>query len=540
MFDRAPSSRRAKSWQPDPGLLSHSRGFATTRWGDSDDGFMVDDIKRTKDGFALDEYAQVPLSPQAVQALKRLQKMAPEEAAMNDIEVFEANEPFEVEAWNANAHLPFVVDDYGFDEDVVIQEPAVHPSHDPTVESVTLAQEPEATTAAPAQLEHDVDAGAEALDNPDPALNAKPHSDAEEQNEAEAMASAEVHTDAAQSAPEHEADTLEAGAGEAGANTNEIEATELSGAEVSEAESSEAELSESEVTEVTEVDAKAINESEANEQAEAKADSQVQDEAQEEAKEEAKEETQLQAQEDPESQPSLSEKTAPDGLKSDLAAEEVVAPEPVHAGIDPDVVAQHEAEKAEKFAEGLAQGMEKGLAQGVAQGESQAREAMQQEVQAKCTLLANVTQELQALLQDSKAFYEPMKRLALHVAEQIVMAELRTSTHAIEQLIQRCLDELDHPAQGLVVLELNPDDKARLQAQSPELIRGMRLEAVHDMAPGSVRLFANDAVVEDLVTHRLQALAQSMLVDVAAWQAHSALAKPAAAAHDMESDDVHP
>jgi flagellar biosynthesis/type III secretory pathway protein FliH len=134
-----------------------------------------------------------------------------------------------------------------------------------------------------------------------------------------------------------------------------------------------------------------------------------------------------------------------------------------------------------------------------------------------------------------------MKRLAMHLAEQIVKSELKTSTHAIEQLIQHCLNELDHPAQGLVVLELNPEDKARLQAQSPDLIQGMRLEAVQDMQAGSVRLFANDTVIEDLVEHRLHALAESMLVDVPTWKAKSALAKPEeASAQDLESEDVHP
>jgi flagellar biosynthesis/type III secretory pathway protein FliH len=180
------------------------------------------------------------------------------------------------------------------------------------------------------------------------------------------------------------------------------------------------------------------------------------------------------------------------------------------------------------------------LAQGIEQGERQARDAMQQEVQAQCTVLANVTQELHALLKDSKAFYEPMKRLAMHLAEQIVKSELKTSTHAIEQLIQHCLNELDHPAQGLVVIELNPEDKARLQAQSPDLIQGMRLEAVQDMQTGSVRLFANDTVIEDLVEHRLDALAESMLADVATWKAKSALAKPEVSAQDLESEDVHP
>ncbi|MFY8054491.1 MAG: hypothetical protein ACOVNN_03915, partial [Limnohabitans sp.] len=90
MFNRPQPSKRAKAWRPEPGLLSQnsSRGFATTRWGGAEDGFMVDDIKRTKDGFALDEYAQVPLSPQAIAALKRLKAMEPDENVVIADEVF--------------------------------------------------------------------------------------------------------------------------------------------------------------------------------------------------------------------------------------------------------------------------------------------------------------------------------------------------------------------------------------------------------------------------------------------------------------------
>jgi len=212
---------------------------------------------------------------------------------------------------------------------------------------------------------------------------------------------------------------------------------------------------------------------------------------------------------------------------------------PVVVGIDPEEVAQREAEH---FAQGLAQGIE--------QGERQAREAMQQEVAAQCAVLSAVTHDLNALLQDPKKFFEPLKRLALHVAEHVVMKELSTSTEAIERLVQRCLDELDHPAKGAVVVELSPQDKERLQAQDSALVAGMRLDAVKGMKPGSVRLFANDTVVEDLVEHRLEALARSLLVDVEDWRAKSALAQPEVVAsesepeseseiEDVEPKDVH-
>jgi flagellar biosynthesis/type III secretory pathway protein FliH len=178
--------------------------------------------------------------------------------------------------------------------------------------------------------------------------------------------------------------------------------------------------------------------------------------------------------------------------------------------------------------EGLKEGLKEGLEAGMAQGAQQAREAMADEMAAQRVLFDNVSKELGALMADPKKFFEPLKRLALHIAEQVVVGELQTSSKAIERLVARCMDALDHPVQGAVVLELNPEDKALLQAQGDDAIQGMRLEAVHDMQRGSVRVFANDTVVEDLVANRLEGLARSLLVDVDAWRETSPLIKPSA------------
>ncbi len=208
--------------------------------------------------------------------------------------------------------------------------------------------------------------------------------------------------------------------------------------------------------------------------------------------------------------------------------------------------------KAEGLAEGLQQGLEQGQAQGkeegMAEGDAKARAEAADEMAAQRVLFENVSRELSALMADPKKFFEPLKRLALHIAEQVVVGELQTSTQAIERLVQRCLDELDHPVHGAVVLELSPEDKARLQAQGSELIKGMRLEAVHDMQPGSVRVFANDTVVEDLVSHRLESLAHALLVDVDAWRKNSPVPQRELEAEletelevqeEAEGDDVH-
>ena len=183
-------------------------------------------------------------------------------------------------------------------------------------------------------------------------------------------------------------------------------------------------------------------------------------------------------------------------------------------------------------AAGYDDGHAKGQEEGVAQGEQKAGETFAAEMAVQREMFVNATEGLQVLLQDSKQFFEPMKRLALHMAEQLVLGELSTSPQVIERLVQRCLDELDHPVKGVVVLELHPDDKARLQKQGGELTRGMRLEAVHDLQPGSVRVFANDTVVEDLVENRLQALANSLSIDTEAWRKQSALLTQAESAQE--------
>jgi flagellar biosynthesis/type III secretory pathway protein FliH len=198
--------------------------------------------------------------------------------------------------------------------------------------------------------------------------------------------------------------------------------------------------------------------------------------------------------------------------------------------------------KAEGLAEGLEQGQERGKAEGLAEGEAKVRAELVDEMAAQRVVFENISNELGALMADPKKFFEPLKRLALHIAEQVVVGELQTSSKGIERLVQRCLDELDHPVHGAVVLELNPEDKARLQEHGGDFIKGMRLEAVPEMQMGSVRVFANDTVVEDLVEHRLEGLAKALLVDVDAYREKSPLAKrilEVQQQEEAEDEDVH-
>jgi flagellar biosynthesis/type III secretory pathway protein FliH len=216
--------------------------------------------------------------------------------------------------------------------------------------------------------------------------------------------------------------------------------------------------------------------------------------------------------------------------------------------------------KEEAFAQGMAQGLQEGLAQGREQAENEYREAAQQaevaarqaleqalaeqretleaRLQPELDLLRDMTQRLEALTENPRQFFEPLKRLSLHLAEQLVLGELTISGAAIERLVQRCLDELDLHGKSMVVVELNPQDKARIGEKAAELLDGLQLQSVSSLAPGSVRVLVNDTQVEDLIVHRLEALAHSLLNQPEAWREQSPFFRQPLAHRDTEVEDV--
>jgi len=135
---------------------------------------------------------------------------------------------------------------------------------------------------------------------------------------------------------------------------------------------------------------------------------------------------------------------------------------------------------------------------------------MEQEVATQCEVLSQVSEGLHDLLQDPQRFFNPLKRLALNMAQHIAKHELSISPQAIDALVQSCLNELDHPIKGAVIVELNPQDKKLLETLTTASLQGVHLEAVPQLASGSVRVIANDMVVEDLIENRLEALTRSL------------------------------
>lgn len=177
---------------------------------------------------------------------------------------------------------------------------------------------------------------------------------------------------------------------------------------------------------------------------------------------------------------------------------------------------------------------EEAYARGLQAGREEALQAQAHEQQHQRELLRNLGIELRSLQQDPQRLFEPLKRLAVHVAEQLVRGELQVSGHVIQRLIQRCVEEIEHPDEQVIVT-LHPDDLQRLQALGEGAVAHMKLESDAQLTLGSVRVRVNDTLVEDLMVHRLEPLVRRLLNQPDAWLHQSSLLRETVAVADAET-----
>lgn len=181
--------------------------------------------------------------------------------------------------------------------------------------------------------------------------------------------------------------------------------------------------------------------------------------------------------------------------------------------------------KQEAYERGLSDGQQMQRETDLANAEKEQAESLSSLAEKANQMLVNIEQGVIALQENPAAWNEPLKRLALHLAEQLTLTELSISSAGIQNLIDRCIETLDVQTASSVVVELNPNDMALLQnhkAVPGEKMPTWRMVADTHLLPGSVRVRADDAVVSDLIEHRLETLAHALLEDTKPWQAQSA------------------
>lgn len=176
----------------------------------------------------------------------------------------------------------------------------------------------------------------------------------------------------------------------------------------------------------------------------------------------------------------------------------------------------HAAGYEQGLVDGKAQGHAAGLAEGIEQGLAQAAQQQEAALDTAIAALTQAAADVTTLNDNPAQHFEPLKRLALHLAEELVRGELMLDSAAIERLIQAALEQLDNPSKRVRVA-LHPDDIAALTAQGKQLGAGVVMVADKAMLRGGARVTSNDAVVQDLIDNRLGHLADELLIDKGQW-----------------------
>lgn len=208
------------------------------------------------------------------------------------------------------------------------------------------------------------------------------------------------------------------------------------------------------------------------------------------------------------------------------------------SGLDAETIEQI---KQEAYERGLADGQKMQRDAEKAAAEQAEAESLESLAGKANQLLASIEQGVLALQENPASFNEPLKRLALHLAEQLTLAELSLSSNSIQSLIDRCIETLDVQTAASVVVELNPNDLALLQnhkAVPGEQTHAWRLVADNHLLPGSIRVRADDAVVSDLIEHRLETLALALLEEPKSWQVQTAFQPERLAALRSKAETV--
>ena len=145
-------------------------------------------------------------------------------------------------------------------------------------------------------------------------------------------------------------------------------------------------------------------------------------------------------------------------------------------------------------------------------------------------LLESLSRALQPLLlpDDAATRFEPLKRLSLHLAMELVRQELSVSPRVVDELVRRCVQALQAGEQAPLTVELHPQDLALLQHAWDDPATGLPVDAAMrqrvnwvedpELARGSVRARSDASMVEDLIQHRLASIVQDLRIQSLQWQ----------------------
>ena len=140
-------------------------------------------------------------------------------------------------------------------------------------------------------------------------------------------------------------------------------------------------------------------------------------------------------------------------------------------------------------------------------GEKKVTDRIQHHEAALLAVIAGL-QKSQANLSE---FFEPLTRLSLHLAQELVRGELTLSNTVIERLVKSAIDTIESSGEGPIVAGLNVEDYRGLDQEFRDRYAHVEFVKDHHLAAGSVRVTMDATAIEDFIEDRLQTLADQIM-----------------------------
>lgn len=191
--------------------------------------------------------------------------------------------------------------------------------------------------------------------------------------------------------------------------------------------------------------------------------------------------------------------------------ERITALEKQLAALSSEQTGELERAKAQAFSEGQAQGQLE--AKQMLEMESESNTA-ERAVELR-DMIGALVHEAQSHLVAHQDLFDPLKKLALALAEQIARRELTLSDASLTSFIEESMAQVDPMQMGEVIIYVSHDWYERLQ--QPELedvFATYALRRDDTLQPGSVRLAVEDTSIVDLIEHRVEQLAEQLLTQL--------------------------
>ena len=152
-----------------------------------------------------------------------------------------------------------------------------------------------------------------------------------------------------------------------------------------------------------------------------------------------------------------------------------------------------------------------GVVEGQAQAEQQFAQTHAERLDAVQSEFADFMESLQSDVAQRQPLFQPLRDLALALAEHLARVELSLSDAAIDAVINTVISGLDPSDLGQIEIHVSEAWAERLKGQPLQgFAEGYPVITAEGLSDGDVRLVVNNAQVEDLIAERIEQLAQQM------------------------------